>query len=80
MIGDSTNREYRGMQLVQAKPTFAPGSQTKEIKTAAGIFGQASTLACSVRDNLDPIINGFYNWPMITDLNTEMLYCLRHRF
>ncbi|MEJ2881845.1 hypothetical protein [Pedobacter sp. GR22-6] len=78
MAGPVTNREYRGMQLVQSNPVFGPSSQTEGTKTASGIFGQASTLACSIRDNLEPFINGFYPGPMITDLNTEVLYCLRN--
>lgn len=77
ITGDVTNREYRGMQIVQSNSSLTPRSQTKETKKASGIFGQASTLACSVRDNLYPFINDFYHGQMNTELNTEMLYCLR---
>lgn len=76
--GPHVHRVYRGEQIIQSKPVYTPGSQTKATKKAANIFGKNSSLAAAIRHNLYPFLNEMHDGPMIGRLNAEVLYCLRN--
>jgi len=75
--GPVVYKRYRNMQVVHAKPRFSPGSQTIATKNSAAKFGVASNLAMELRDNFASVISGFYDGPMVTRLNTDVLFSLR---
>ena len=65
-------REYRGMQIMQSKPGRGRVRQTKHTKSAANIFGKASSLASDFRSSLNGIIGSDYDGLMVSRLTGMM--------
>lgn len=74
--GPIVYKRYRDLQVVQGRPRFTPGSQTKETKRAAAEFGLASKLSMNIRDNLSSIVTDFFDGKMVNRMNSEVIYIL----
>jgi len=61
-------REYRGMQIMQSKPGRGRVRQTKHTKSAANIFGKASSLASDFRVSLKGTFGSDYDGLMVSRL------------
>lgn len=78
--GPVVYKNYRDLQVVQSKPEFSPGSQTKKTKLAASSFGLAAKLAMNIRKKLDPIIGEFFDGPMVNRMNSDAIYIMGQAF
>ncbi|HWW43175.1 hypothetical protein [Pedobacter sp.] len=74
--GSVVYKRYLDLQVVQSRPKFTPGSQTKETKRAAAEFGVASKLSMNVRHNLSSIVTDFFDGRMVNRMNSEVVYIL----
>ena len=75
-IGPTVYKKYRNKQVIQKKPVFTPSSYTEPSKITAKIFGKASTLAMTMRNNLNPITTDFTDGEMVNRLNSEVVHIL----
>lgn len=75
-IGPIVYKKYRNKQVIQQTPVFTASSHTEPSKLTAKIFGKASTLAMTLRNNLHPIITDFTDGAMINRLNSEVVHVL----
>lgn len=75
-IGPTVYKKYRNKQVVQQTPVFTPSSHTERSKITAKIFGKASTLAMTLRNNLNPIVTDFTDGEMVNRLNSEVVHIL----
>lgn len=75
-IGATVYKKYRNKQVIQQSPIFNPSSHTASSKITAKIFGKASTLAMTLRDNLNPITTNFTDGEMVNRLNSEVIHIL----
>lgn len=65
-LGKISFRVVRGEQVMQSKPGKGRVRQTAATKTAAGIFGKASSLALSLRQGFKPLTGAHYDGLMIS--------------
>lgn len=71
-ISNVSFRVYRGKQILQSKPGRGNVKQTKETKSAANIFGKASSLAGNFRSSLQPTFQTNYDGLMVSRLTGMM--------
>ena len=70
-------REYRGMQVIQAKPVGERFRLTEATKKAASLFGVASNLASHFRYNMWDTIGDLQDGTMVSRFNAEVLFAIR---
>lgn len=75
-VGRTVYKKYRNKQIIQEVPVFTASSHTEASKSAAKIFGKASSLAMNLRDILNPIITDFTDGQMVNRLNSEVVQIL----
>ncbi|TKC58142.1 hypothetical protein FBD94_19530 [Pedobacter hiemivivus] len=74
-VGDITFKKVGKKQYVQKKSKMTVKDQTEATKKSAQVFGQASSLASSIRVSLDSII-GFYDTFMVSRFTGDTGYVL----
>lgn len=75
LIGNVVVRRGKKVQIIQSAPRHV--KQTESTKKAAGIFGQGSILAGTIRDDLRALFDSNYDGEMINRLNTPVRAVLR---
>ncbi|SMC94284.1 hypothetical protein [Pedobacter africanus] len=73
-LGPSVLKKHRGKQVITSKS--AGGKQTKATKLAASSFGLASSLAGSIRQNLNPVITELFDGGMVNRFNSDLIYVM----
>ncbi|WP_316815583.1 hypothetical protein [Pedobacter nyackensis] len=75
LIGKVVVRRGKKAQIIQTVPRDV--KQTQATKKAAGVFGQGSILAGTIRNNLYALFGSNYDGEMINRLNTPVRAVLR---
>lgn len=78
--GPVVYKKYRNLQIIQSKPEFLPGSQTKATQLAALSFGLSSRLAKAIRKNLDAVVTPFFDGRMVNRMNGDLIQIMTQAF